>query len=97
MCDTSLGLSGTRAYHCGWAFAYRSSRASETFNMLNRDIRRCLGPLETGMKDVHVNHPDSYDLRQYFKDGVTISLALKDKASLQKTYVLLRFTRQPDE
>ena len=37
-----------------------------------------------------VNHPDSYDLRQYAWEGGVVSLSLKDKGALGATMVFLR-------
>ncbi|MBY4891997.1 hypothetical protein KUL25_04370 [Rhodobacteraceae bacterium N5(2021)] len=84
-CRRVLELGGARSLACNWAFAYRSDAAQAAFAALVSQVTSCRGaPLAT---DTPVNHPDSYDLLT-FTDG--ISVALKDKAALQETHVILR-------
>lgn len=73
---------------CRWAFKYRSQAAESAFERIANDLARCLGaPAAT---DEPVNHPDSYQLVQFNGSDGIISVSLKDKASLQQTFVFLR-------
>ncbi|MGB3317056.1 MAG: hypothetical protein WBB85_21925 [Albidovulum sp.] len=89
-CAVTTAISGRREYHCAWVFPYRAVDALAAFDSLNGVIEQCFpkhGPVET---DQGVNHPDFYDLRQYPLDRADLSVSLKDKVALQKTYVFLR-------
>ena len=41
--------------------------------------------------DARVNHPDSYDLREWIADSGTWSVSVKDKGALGQTLVFLRY------
>lgn len=84
-CRAVLELGGIRSLSCNWAYDYRSDAAREAFELLAAEITACVGaPIAT---EAPVNHPDSYDLLS-FASG--IGAALKDKAALQETHVILR-------
>ncbi len=84
-CRAVLELGGIRSLSCNWAFDYRADAARAAFDLLASEIAACAGdPIAT---EAPVNHPDSYDLLS-FAGG--ISAALKDKAALQETHVILR-------
>ncbi len=84
-CRAVLELGGIRSLSCNWAFDYRADAARVAFDLLASEITACAGdPIAT---EAPVNHPDSYDLLS-FAGG--ISAALKDKAALQETHVILR-------
>ncbi|MEO1139103.1 MAG: hypothetical protein AAFW87_06570 [Pseudomonadota bacterium] len=73
---------------CQWRFDYRNASAAGLYDMFSQQLEKCLGPQI--ITDKGVNHPDSYDLRQYqAKDGM-IFVSIKDKAALQQTIVFLR-------
>ncbi len=84
--------SGAMGIICQQVFQYRTTVASRTFSELNQAMNACLHPLATVSQDQAVNHPDFYDLYQYTMDRGTVSVSLKDKASLQRTFVFLRVT-----
>ena len=88
-CTSALELGGVRSLSCRWAHPYRSEGAAQAFAQLLTEITACVGPAIGG--DTPVNHPDSYDLRR-FPDG--ISAALKDKAALRESIVILRVQGQ---
>lgn len=79
---------------CRWTFAYRADAAVAAFEHLAEKLTRCLGPPVD--EDAPVNHPDSYRLVQFGAPDAVISLSLKDKASLQSTFVFLRVDNFPD-
>ncbi len=92
-CGLSATLAGQTAVHCAWAFALRASEARVFFDGMVGSVTTCFGNEIAPIRDLGVNHPDSYDLRQYRFEDVTLSLSLKDKAALGKTYVFLRSER----
>lgn len=87
-CGRSLGLDGTKALHCGWPFGYRSADAGTAFEALLKGVGECA--VAIAMEPSIVNHPDSYDLRQFQLGTATVSVSLKDKAALEETYLFLR-------
>lgn len=84
-CSSALELGGIRSLSCNWSFPYRAPEAQTAFDTLNAAITACVG--DAVAQDAPVNHPDTYDLLGY--DG-GISAALKDKATLGQTLVILR-------
>ncbi|SPH18005.1 hypothetical protein DEA8626_01535 [Defluviimonas aquaemixtae] len=95
-CAVSPSLSGANVYHCAWQYQYRSTRAHRAFDALQGLIRDCFGNRAHMRKDQGVNHPDSYDLRQYRLDSVEMSVSIKDKAAQQATFVFLRILGEAD-
>ena len=79
---------------CQWAYDYRSTAAQIAFADLEREIAMCLSA--SAKQDAPVNHPDSYRLMQFDAEQTRISLSLKDKASLQKTFLFLRVDNLSD-
>ncbi|MEM8653680.1 MAG: hypothetical protein AAGF36_02965 [Pseudomonadota bacterium] len=92
-CTTSLDLSGTRALNCRWPFDYRAKAATETFFVLLDATTQCLNT--DGLSDQGVNHPDSYDLREFTTETAQVSLSIKDKGALQQTFIFLRVAPKP--
>lgn len=94
-CGQSIALGGRSAVHCAWVFALRAPEAEAFFDGMARAAMACAGA-KTGVTNTPaVNHPDSYDLRQFRLDGVTLSVSIKDKAALGRTYVFIRAERDP--
>lgn len=94
-CGASLFMSGARSLHCAWGFAYRDTAATATFEALTRRVADCPGATAPKKAAGLVNHPDSYDQRSLrFADGA-VSISLKDKGSLQKTYIFVRTQAAP--
>ncbi|MEM9584650.1 MAG: hypothetical protein AAGA08_16185 [Pseudomonadota bacterium] len=91
-CRSSLAQSGATSLHCGWPFQYRASQAKDAFLALVEDVQACLGPDASRVGDPKVNHPDFYELQVFGVAEGEVGVSLKDKASLQKTYVFLRIT-----
>lgn len=84
-CQAVLELGGIRSLSCNWSFDYRAAEAQVAFETLATTVTACAGdPVAVGAP---VNHPDTYDLLT-FEGG--ISTALKDKANLGETLVILR-------
>ena len=79
---------------CRWSFAYRSAAAQETFDRIADHLSECLGAPRA--EEAPVNHPDSYRLIQFETTDAVIFLSLKDKASLQRSFVFLRVGQGSD-
>jgi hypothetical protein len=91
-CSFSLDLSGSKSANCNWAFSYRSDEAKNEFLDMLVVLSSCADPAFVIEADQLVNHPDFYDLRLLRIDDGDVGLSIKDKVSLQQTYVFLRLT-----
>lgn len=91
-CGFSLDLSGAKSANCNWAFAYRSDDAKSEFDALLAGLSACADPAFAIETDQPVNHPDFYDLRVFRIAGGEVGLSLKDKVSLDQTFMFLRLT-----
>ena len=80
-------------YHCGWEFPYRAKHAYDTFDEFVRKMTGCIGQRATVHTDQSVNHPDYYSLRRYQMEQAEVSVSIKDKVSLGKTFVFIRVQR----
>lgn len=89
-CATFFSPGESRGFHCVWEFSYRAAEAEKTFTYFDETLQRCFADRARVEHDQPVNHPDSYRLQQYQVGPVTVSVSLKDKSALQKTYVFLR-------
>jgi len=78
---------------CQWRFAYRNTQARGLFEHFSAALESCIGPQVA--LDGGVNHPDSYDLRQFNAAGGVVFVSIKDKAALQQTIVFLRAEHAP--
>ena len=87
-CTHSRGLKGASSLHCAQAFTYRSTDATTAFGNLLGQVSSCATAINR--EGPSVSHPDSYDLRQFQLGTGTVSVSLKDKASLAQTYLSLR-------
>ena len=87
-CTFSLGLGGVRRLTCQWELPYRAPSATAKLADLDRTIGTCLGGVSPD-RAAGVNHPDTFDQRAYRGTDVQISLALKDKVNLFKTFIFL--------
>lgn len=96
-CGTYLDEAGQEATVCQWQFAYRSDDAKEAFNASETAFDGCFNKTipDSTTTGTDVNHPDSYDQVFYTTDDALISLALKDKAQRDATYLFLRIETAP--
>lgn len=88
-CRMSLSLSGAKTFTCAWPFPFRDPVAGQAFDATIAALETCLPGAALAGPDQLVNHPDSYDLRQYDLGKTSISVSLKDKGALGLTYVFL--------
>lgn len=93
-CDFALELGTGWAVHCAWGFGYRAPEAAAAFTGVLEAMTTCFGPQIA--VDAAVNHPDSFDLRQFDIAGGAASVSLKDKGALQETFVFIRVSARPD-
>lgn len=98
ICAIALQTNGQTSTYCYAIFDYRSEQANDAFKQLQSKLSSCFSPLKAqGAGDI-VNHPDSFDQKQYCADQNDLSLSLKDKATLNQTLVFLRLDqRGPNE
>jgi hypothetical protein len=89
-CAKGRALGGKSFAHCAIDFPFRARPANQAFDALSKAVMSCQGVTRREFTDQTVNHPDSYDLRLFDSPFGTVSLSLKDKGALQKTYVFLR-------
>lgn len=90
-CKSALGQSGPSRY-CLMHYPYRATEAARHFANLHGTLTACLGATDP-VTDAQVNHPDSYDTFTWNQGQVT--LALKDKAQLSQSVVILRVEGHP--
>ncbi len=88
-CTTSRVLGGAGSIDCHWSYAYRGAAALQAFEDLLALLRQCADE-EIVEDEAQVNHPDSYDLRQFRLGESVVSLSLKDKGALGQSLVFLR-------
>ena len=91
-CGDYLTEQGTNGQFCHWPFPYRDAAANRAFSAMIDAVSACATRLTP---DAGVNHPDSYDLRQYELGNLLVSLSLKDKGARQQTLIFLRLEPQP--
>lgn len=82
-------ISGDPAIYCTWGFHYREADAYDTFRTFNVSLRQCLGQGADSGNDLPVNHPDTYEQAVFHLGQTTISVSLKDKAELGRTFVFV--------
>lgn len=78
---------------CYWAYDFRESAATEHFGRIASKLNTCLGEASLLPADLSVNHPDSYDLHEYERNGGYFAVSLKDKAQLGQSFVFFRVKR----
>ncbi|MBO6776663.1 MAG: hypothetical protein JJ897_14405 [Marinibacterium sp.] len=88
-CKTYLTSNAATGTACHWAFPFREDAARSFAEVLWSDLMRCrtgaaLGP------NAQVNHPDSYDLREWQTSPAIYAMSVKDKGGLNRTLVFLR-------
>ena len=69
-------------YLCRWDFPYRDPRATERFESLAADLRRCIGHRAKERLDRAVNHPDTYVSRRFdlARGGTFMSIRVESTA-----------------
>ncbi len=77
-------------YRCGWEFPYHAKRAYDTFYEFVGRMDECIGQHATLHIDQSVNHPDYYSLRRYEIEQAEVSVSVKDKGALGKTFVFIK-------
>ncbi len=88
-CTTYLTAANTTGRSCHWTFPFRSDGAKDFGKTLWKNLTSCRAGTPLG-PDAQVNHPDSYDLREWATDHGTYALSIKDKGALNRTLVFLR-------
>ncbi len=91
-CATYLGQSSEIGVSCYWEFPYRNASAEQMANSLWTTLQKCR-PGRPLASDQSVNHPDSFQLREWTTGNATYRVSLKDKAGQQRTLVFLGFEK----
>ena len=90
-CATFLTQEGTKGASCHWPHAFRAETARQQADDLWSEITLCHSGRPVA-PDTGVNHPDSYDLKEWASDAGTWSVSVKDKGGQNRTLVFLRFS-----
>lgn len=93
VCNAFLGQSGKSGVSCHWAFPFRDTGAEVFAAGLWSDLQDCRAGQEGG-PDQRVNHPDSFELREWLAEGAIYRLSIKDKGGLNKTLVFFSHEAQ---
>ncbi|WP_187430332.1 hypothetical protein ROLI_027350 [Roseobacter fucihabitans] len=88
-CTLGRALSGGNTYHCAWNYPFRDDAANMAFEAFNLMMRECFKNRSEKIEDTGVNHPDTYYQIHHILDEVVVSVSLKDKSSLQETYLFV--------
>ena len=88
-CDLVRSGNGVDQYFCTREFAFRSLEATAAYDGHVIEMRECFGQVEVPI-GLAVNHPDSYHQTVFAVNKRHISVALKDKGALQKTFAFVR-------
>ncbi|MEM6889126.1 MAG: hypothetical protein AAF636_13410 [Pseudomonadota bacterium] len=90
ICETFVGLAGTKGISCFWSFSYRSNNAELFFRDAWLELISCREGSSPSVSDP-VNHPDSYNLRELITELGTYRLSKKDKSQQNQTLVVMGF------
>ena len=77
-------------YHCAWEFPHRAEQAYDTFDRFVERLNDCVGRRATVHSDRSVNHPDHYASRRYELNQAEVSVSIKDKSALGRSFVFIR-------
>lgn len=91
-CVLYLSDAGTSGTSCHWEFPFRDQAAQRFSDALWQSLVKCRTGRVLGA-DQRVNHPDSYDLREWETRPGTYAISVKDKGALNQTLVFFRFER----
>ncbi|WP_136660807.1 hypothetical protein [Nitratireductor sp. XY-223] len=91
-CGTFLSQSAKTGVSCYWAFPYRDGSAERMADSLWALLQNCRPGTQLA-PDWPVNHPDSFQLREWSAEGAIYRVSLKDKAGQQRTLVFLAFEK----
>lgn len=86
-CDTEPGA-------CRWSFALGDPTSRALFENMRMQLDACPGRIGIE-QDKGVNHPDFYDAWIFEFGDTALSVSLKDKAALKKTFVVVRSLPRP--
>ncbi|MBT5821491.1 MAG: hypothetical protein P8P65_09635 [Planktotalea sp.] len=90
LCAVALIQNGKTSSFCYAMFDYRSPDAHTALVRLEAAFPDCFPTRATSGAGEVVNHPDSFDQKQFCTPEYDLSLSFKDKATLSQTLVFLR-------
>lgn len=91
-CSTFLSEAALTGVSCYWEFPFRDDKATLLAKSLWSIVQQCHPGVEKG-PDQLVNHPDSYDLRNWISGNKIFHVSVKDKGQLERTLVFLRLEK----
>ena len=86
--DTSAADCASEPGACRWTFDLGTPQSRDIYDGLRAALAGCSDARPE--RDQGVNHPDFYDAWAFQIDGARVTLSIKDKSALGKTYVVLR-------
>ena len=89
-CSTYQTATGAKGVSCYWTSAFRDKKGLLFADELWATLSTCRAGERLGPDQI-VNHPDSYDLREWRTLSGTYAISVKDKGALNRTLVFLRF------
>jgi len=91
--DCSLTRDVKRAsYQCEWEYELGDTAARTALAAMTNEVASCLGQ-SSSRGDDSVNHPDFFAAQYFEIDHGQVSVSLKDKNALAKTYVTVGVDR----
>ena len=88
-CTVSKSSEGN-SYHCVWKFPLQSPDAAQKFRDIEGILKECMRSGTAAKRDKGVNHPDFYDAAQFLLENAKVTLSIKEKSTLQNTFISLR-------
>lgn len=90
ICSKFLSQANSTGISCYWEFSFRDVQATQRAKAFWEKIKACREGNELE-PDLKVNHPDSYELKEWVTQNGFFRVSVKDKTQLGKTLVFLRF------
>ncbi len=91
-CSLFLGQSARTGVSCHWEYSFRDAAAPRQAKEMWSGLRHCRAGIEPE-PDQLVNHPDSYDLKEWISKTGIYSISVKDKGQLERTLVFFRYEK----
>ncbi|WP_152912319.1 hypothetical protein [Candidatus Rhodobacter oscarellae] len=88
-CRDALTETGAGGF-CQWGYAYRSEAARAGFARQVAKLTECFPDAAPQPSPHRVNHPDTHDVRLFDLGDTRITISLKDKARLGKSFVFMQ-------
>lgn len=91
-CDTAKALSGNVSLYCLWSYPFRHPEAKNAYIFMGKSAVSCEDFSAVEATKTGVNHPDTYAQSLFSSHKMSVSISLKDKAELEKTFLTVAIT-----